>query len=826
MFLKSRLSITLSIALLSLAGCSGSDDEQAESSIVSDNSVVSEEKAAAKLNFDETEEGQAVLRAKEQAELAAVDAHASSDVQNELVSEVGDFSQETKVIEKYVSTTSGNYPRLVLTEQGVDLIKKSASKSPTFSKELALLKAEIDLAIESPIDVPVPKDAGGGYTHEQHKRNYKAIYGAGVLYQITGNEKYLNHAKALFMEYVALYPTLGEHPEKKEQAPGRLFWQSLNETVWLVYSIQGYDAIVDGLTLDERTVIEEKLLRPVAKFLSEESPKVFNKVHNHGTWAVAAVGMTGFVLNDQELVDQALFGLDKSGDAGFLKQLDKLFSPDGFYTEGPYYQRYALMPFVMFAKAIENNQPEHKIFEYRDGVILKAIYATVQLSYADKFLPINDAIKDKGIDTPELVHGISIAYGITKDASLMDIAQRQKSISVTGDGYLLAQGIDDGLIKPFSFESVVLRDGQNGDEGELAIFRSGFEKGHTALIVKNTSHGMVRDKSDKRSKSNPSVHGHFDKLSWIYYDNGREIVTDYGSVRFLNIESKYGGHYLPENDSWAKQTIAHNTLVVDSKSHFDADWRDSQKVAPKIHFTDTRKNIDITQASVDAAYEGVDMIRTMALVKHQSLDNPLVIDVFRVNSEKSHRYDLPIHFDGHITNITFPVDGVSSAMSALGDDNGYQYLWKRGVGKAESAMPQVTWINGPHFYTTSYAKNDNQQFIFTLLGANDPDFNLRSEQAIIQRASSAKNHAFFTVLEKHGEYNPALEYTLDSYSGIKNLALFEGKNADVVSIYLKSGKRLNLGIAYDSDNSTMHAVNVDGETFNWTGNYSLFEAEQ
>ena len=319
------------------------------------------------------------------------------------------------------------------------------------------------------------------------------------------------------MEYVELYPTLGEHPEKKEQAPGRLFWQSLNETVWLVYSIQGYDAIIDGLTVEERTVIEEKLLRPVAKFLSEESPKVFNKVHNHGTWAVAGVGMTGFVLNDQTLVDQALFGLDEMGDAGFFKQLDELFSPDGFYTEGPYYQRYALMPFVMFAKAIENNEPQHKIFEYRDGLLLKAIYATAHLSYADLFLPINDAIKDKGIDTPELVHAVSIAYGITKDASLMDIAQRQKSISVTGDGYLLAQGIDDGLSKPFAFESMSLRDGKNGDEGELAIFRSGFEDGHTALIIKNTSHGMVRDKNDNRSKDNPSVHGHFDKLSWNYY---------------------------------------------------------------------------------------------------------------------------------------------------------------------------------------------------------------------------------------------------------------------------------------------------------------------
>jgi hypothetical protein len=31
------------------------------------------------------------------------------------------------------------------------------------------------------IDVPVPKDKGGGRTHEQHKRNYQALLAAGTL---------------------------------------------------------------------------------------------------------------------------------------------------------------------------------------------------------------------------------------------------------------------------------------------------------------------------------------------------------------------------------------------------------------------------------------------------------------------------------------------------------------------------------------------------------------------------------------------------------------------------------------------------------------------
>ena len=164
-------------------------------------------------------------------------------------------------------------------------------------------------------------------------------------------------------------------------------------------------------------------------------------------------------------------------------------------------------------------------------------------------------------------------------------------------------------------------------------------------------------------------------------------------------------------------------------------------------------------------------------------------------------------------------------MSALGDDNGYQYLWKRAAGKPVESIPQITWINDKHFYTASYAKNDSQQFIFTLLGANDPDFNLRSEQAVIQRVSSAKNHTFFTALEKHGEYNPALEYTRDSYSSIEQLRLIEHDGLDIALIDLKSGEQIGLAIAYAGDADQVHVVQVGDKSVEWTGHYTFFGTE-
>ena len=400
----------------------------------------------------------------------------------------------------------------------------------------------------------------------------------------------------MLFEYAELYPTLPLHPKRKmgKQNPGKLFWQSLNEAVWLVYTSQAYDLILPSLSDGEKEKIEQGLFRPIVRFLSVESPETFNKVHNHGTWTTAAVGMTGYVLGEPEWVEQALYGLDKSGKGGFLKQLDELFSPQGYYNEGPYYQRYALMPFVTFAKAIQTNQPERKIFEYRDGIVLKAIDTTIQLSYNQLFFPINDAIKDKGIDTIELVNGVAIAYGLTGDAGLLDIAKQQDQILLTGDGLKVAQALDKKLSQPYPFTSVAFGDGNDGKQGALVIMRQNV-KGEQAVLFKPAAQGLG--------------HGHFDKLTWQFYDKGEEIVSDYGAARFLNVEAKYGGRYLPENDTWAKQTIAHNTVIVDEKSHFNANVAMGNKNHPELLFFEKNDTVTISSAHIDSAYEGVSLKR-------------------------------------------------------------------------------------------------------------------------------------------------------------------------------------------------------------------------
>lgn len=678
---------------------------------------------------------------------------------------------------------------------------------PLFAAERKRVTDEIAAAMAAGIDVPVPRDPGGGRTHEQHKRNYKTIYNAGALFRLTGDHKYAEFTRDMLLQYARLYPTLGAHPQGRGQIPGRLFWQVLNDSVWLVYAAQGYDAIRDALSEKDRQTIDAQVFRRMAAFLAG-TPANFDRIHNHATWAVAGVGMTGYVVRDRDLIDKALLGSAKDGKTGFLRQIDQLFSPDGYYEEGPYYQRYALAPFVIFARAIEQNEPGRRIFNHNDGALLKAVDTVIQTSYAGLLLPINDAIKDKGLDSEEIVTGVAVAYGRTHDPRLLDIARRQARTILSPDGLAVAEGLRAGLQKQFEFRSVMLRDGAQGERGGLAILRRGGDSGQ-ALVLKATAQGMG--------------HGHFDKLNWLFYDNGHEIVSDYGSARFLNIEAKRGGTYLPENDTWAKQTIAHNTLVVNGRSHFDGKLASAEARHPIVTLFESAKNLQIVSARMQSAYEGVTFTRTMALLEHPDLGLPVVLDLLRVTGNRPAQYDLPLHYNGHIVNVGFQAQRHAASRPVLGDAAGYQHLWVDAVSAATRAPRTLTWLLDDRFYTCRFSASEPSQALLVESGANDPEFNLRREPALLQRVNGAASVSFVGVLEPHGRYDGTAETVVASNSRISSLMHQRSEDSDVLVLALASGKIVALAVARDAASRARHRVIAGDHTYEWTGAFARFD---
>ena len=152
-------------------------------------------------------------------------------------------------------------PGLILTDAGVEKIRAELGNVPLFDATLEKVRAEVDAEIELGIDTPIPKDYSGGYTHERHKRNFLIIQMAGVLYQVLEDEKYASYVRDMLFQYEAMYKDLPVHPQTRSYARGKLFWQCLNDSNWLVYMSQAYDAIYEWLSEDERQRLVDELLQ-------------------------------------------------------------------------------------------------------------------------------------------------------------------------------------------------------------------------------------------------------------------------------------------------------------------------------------------------------------------------------------------------------------------------------------------------------------------------------------------------------------------------------------------------------------------------------------
>lgn len=700
------------------------------------------------------------------------------------------------------------HPNLILTNDDVKIIRENWEKFPLFKKTFEDAKKRIDEALPHEIDVPIPKDAAA-YTHEKHKQNYTEMQLAGFLYQITQEKKYAEFVKLMLIKYAKLYPTLKQHPAAASNSPGRLFWQSLNETVWLVNTIQAYDCIYDYLTADERKNFEENIFRKMTDFLIKERVHEFDLIHNHGTWMAAAVGMTGFVLGDNDLVQKALYGSKKTGEFGFLKQLQILFSPDGYYTEGAYYVRYALAPFFLFAEAINNNLPQLKIYDYKNQILKKGFYCAIEMTYTNgAFIPFNDAIKEKNYLSPELITSLNLTlkhYGL--DESILGIAKKQNAVMLNGAGIYVAEEIAKRKDLPnYNYRSVEFSDGANGDEGGLAFIRSGEFENQSLLFMKYTGHGLS--------------HGHYDKLSFCYYNNGNEIIQDYGSARFINIEQKFGGRYLPENKSWAMSTIAHNTVTVDEKSQFNGDIKISEKYHSNKHFFEVNDTMQIVSAYDDKAYEDVKMLRTMAMIKDKNFQEPVIIDIFRVNSDKEHQYDYPIYYRGNFISTNIECNVFDKERKPLGNKNGYQHLWKESEGFVKDIF-QFTWLNQNRFYTIT-TNSDSSKIFFTRIGASDPNFNLRNDAGFILRKKSS-SHVFASAIEPHGIYDGVREFTAGSFPKIRYIKVIE-TNDEFTLINIKASEKINWLLFVSNDkNKFSHSVTYNNKKFDWNGNYLLIK---
>jgi len=713
-----------------------------------------------------------------------------------------------------------SYQPLLLNFEEAAELRKELGKDSLLGKALTRDINQTD-AYMAEVGIEVPGHGeGGGYEHNRHKQNYIHMDLAGRLFLITEETKYRDYIVDMLTAYAKVYPSLESNTSRDSNPPGKIFHQTLNENMWMLYASCAYSCVYHTISEDEKTLIENDLFKQMIELFVVTYGHDFDIVHNHGLWAVAAVGICGYAINDQESVDKALYGLklDKVS-GGFLAQLDQLFSPDGYYMEGPYYHRFSLRPIYLFAEAIERRQPELGIYEFNDSVIKTTSYAVFKTAFPDGTLPaLNDSSKTISINDEGVIMATSVCYHrYEQTETLLGMADHQQDVWVHISGKTLSSAVEAAdEIKPFNWGSLFVTDGPEGEKGGVSILRHRDEQeDDTMALIWFGQHG-----SDHQYHS-ALDHGHYDGLHLSVFNRGHEVLHDYGFGRWVNVEPKFGGRYIPENKSYCKQTVAHNTVTVDQKTqnNFDTALAES-KFGQKHFFVADDQSLQGMSGTISEYYTGVDMQRSVILAELPEFEKPLVIDVYRIEADAEHQYDLPVHHSGQIIRTDFDYN-IEKTLKPLGEDNGYQHLWNVASGKVNGSS-LVSWLHDSSYYSLVTSANEGSEVIFARTGANDPDFNLKSEPALILR-QSGQNHVFASVLETHGYFNESIEASVGARGLVESVSVV-GHNSvgTVVRIQTTSGNTYHYGISNQAEDvqQATHTVEFAGETYSWEGAFA------
>ena len=214
------------------------------------------------------------------------------------------------------------------------------------------------------------------------------------------------------------------------------------------------------------------------------------------------------------------------------------------------------------------------------------------------------------------------------------------------------------------------------------------------------------------------------------------------------------------------------------------------------------------------------MQRTVAIIKDEDFEKPYVLDIMKVVSNKANQYDFPYYFLGQVLNTNFEYTHPKT-LKPLGTKNGYQHLYLEGTGKSNKDNTKFSWLNKSKFYSLTTISDAKDEIFFTRIGANDPEFNLRREAAIMLRRKNIKNTIFVSAIEAHGSYSPVSESAVNSKSSIKELKMvLDTADYTAISITtIKGTTKLFITVNTNASKEAKHTLKINNKKYTWVGSY-------
>lgn len=408
--------------------------------------------------------------------------------------------------------------------------------------------------------------------------------------------EYAAKAAEILLAYAAAYP--GPHTDA---VTGGMIYQSLDEAMWVIPLAQAYDLVHDSLSLEQRRKIEG-LLRTVAQ--GEERCGTNG---NWGSWHLSAVGVIGYALEDEALINWAM--------GKFKQQIRDQLGDDGLWPESVHtYHYFPLIAFTDFAEAAWHAGTDLYHWEAKPGKSLLLMFsAPLQYAYPDLRLA---AINDGWFQSFVPADGYELAYHRTQDPRF---------------AWVLANGYKPGAL-PAGVVSADPRDSLR--QGLYAFLFGGDIPANVtpppAASVNFPVLGICMLRSTNGAMMSfdygPFLgHGQRDKMGITLFANQKLWLADYGTPG-------YGASILP----WYQSTFAHNTVVVDGKSQ--ASTKEN-----KVRLWLGNGDLEAAASETTEAYPGVAHTRTVVRIG----DYFVVAD--RLKSEAEHTFDLYLHSEGELS---------------------------------------------------------------------------------------------------------------------------------------------------------------------------------
>ncbi len=510
----------------------------------------------------------------------------------------------------------GNYRIKNASEFGA-AVKKRVSEEPVIEKAWRSIVARADAAfdVKKPKIQPLAVEIKlARKNNESNIKIARAIYDSTIAWCGTRDSKYQETAINYFDAFVKKF----KPEEQIDDIELTHKYHLLYARDWLPYLARSYDLLFNSLS-DKKKKKFGVWLKAMVEVINEKD--VWAKWRNttHGAWQTAAIEIVGKATEDANLLVSARRRI--------LYQLENVIGPDGLWPGGSLALNYtATRAFLAYA---EVNLPG-KGRAYRWKNKFKESYLHNLINAPLMFIDALGAIPGSDNMKTELPPGdiYLVAYLRYRDDLYGEIMERQ------------IDKIDDEKILVYYWKP----------KRKVNIF----PRPLYSVVSPSMGWGILRKFANKPAKSlyarldygpHGSSGGNADKLDLYFCGLGRRVVSSGGSYA---VDS-------PLRFGWTKQTLAHNTVVLNYQSQLGAETpSDPNGVPGKLLLFDRNDDINVVEADAQKSYPKAPLTSYRRCI---AMPDDYILDIFTIISSKPIAADWVIHGLGKQVVINNAVKG-------------------------------------------------------------------------------------------------------------------------------------------------------------------------